>query len=93
MADPSPFDPDRRHTLSPTTAQALQRARRATGTGRGRAAARAGISPTYLDKLERGERAPSTTVAEQLIAALELPPAVAEQLRAESVPGTGKDRP
>lgn len=92
MADPSPFDPALVHRLTPQTALALRGARTAAGIERGRAASLAGISPRYLGKLERGERAPSTTVAEALIAALELPPAVAEQLRAEAVPGVGKDK-
>lgn len=89
----SPFDPGMRHTLTAATARALHTARHAAGLGRGQAASLAGISRTYLVKLERGERAPSTKVAEALIATLDLPPDIACALRTESVPGTGKDRP
>lgn len=92
MADLPPFDPDLRHTLTPRTATALRGARTAAGLGRGRAARLAGISPSYLDKLEHGERAPSTAVAEALIIALNLPPDIAYALRTEAIPDVGRDK-
>lgn len=92
MADPSPFDPDLRHTLTPRTAQRLREARNHAGLGRGQAARLANISASYLHKLEQAQRAPSASVAEALIAAFELPPDIALALRTEAIPGTGRDK-
>ncbi len=43
--------------------------------------------------VERGERAPSSTVAELLIDGLQLSPPDADALRSASVQGVGRDRP
>lgn len=90
----TPFDPAKRHTLTPETAAALRQHRHNSGQPLRTVAANAGISPAYLHKLERAERAPSTTTAQALIVALGLQTEdlLAVHLINESVAGVGKDR-
>lgn len=89
------FDPALRHRLTEAAAKGLKRARKQQRHSIRRLAQNAEISPSHLDRMERGFSAPSTTVAERLIAALNLDttdPPLAAQLRAEAVPGVGKDK-
>lgn len=50
----------------------------------------AGISPSYLNDLEKGRRAPSSAVTRKLAAALNVPASAIEKYRREPVaPGQG----
>ena len=59
----------------------LQRYRERAGLGCGELARAAKVHPSYLSRLERGERTPTQPVVESLIRALELDPLAADGLR------------
>jgi transcriptional regulator with XRE-family HTH domain len=59
----------------------LQRYRERAGLGCGELARAAKLHPSYLSRLERGERTPTQPVVESLIQALELDPLAADGLR------------
>jgi transcriptional regulator with XRE-family HTH domain len=61
-----------RRTLPPDLASALWRAREKSGLTNRQVASQAGIDPSYLSKLVRGDRCPSSVVVERLIAVLPL---------------------
>jgi DNA-binding XRE family transcriptional regulator len=78
------FEP--RRELPPELAAMLAVARRDRGWSLREAARRAGVTPGTIVHLEKGRRAPSIIVAEDLIAAYRLPHADAERLRSAAVP-------
>lgn len=61
-----------RRRLAPELGALLRDARCARGMTRAALAAAVGVSWPYIGRLERGERCPSTVVAERLIKVLEL---------------------
>lgn len=81
---------DDRHYLSTQVAADLRAARLALGLSLREVADRAGTDFSYLSKLERGERCPSTVIAEALIGALALAEDLARRLRAEAQPHAGR---
>jgi hypothetical protein len=85
-----PWQDDARHLLPADLAAELRAARLRVGSLR-RCAARAGIAAGYLSRLERGERAPSVSVARDLCDALKLEHNLAERLLAAAVPYVGRD--
>ena len=82
-----------RRTLPPDVASALRAARQQSGLTNRDAAAQIGIDPSYLSKLVRGSRAPSSVVVEQLIAVLPLSEGDQQALRDAAVRDRGKSRP
>lgn len=72
---------------------ALREARRAHGWTQRQAADEVSISAGMLQHLERGDRRPSTATADDLVAGLNLPPDVAEDLRAVAIPLVGRSSP
>jgi hypothetical protein len=81
-----PTGTSRRGTLERATAEALGVAIRRKGLSLGEAARRAGIDRSYLYRLTKGTRRPSTVVTERLIQALNLDADLAEQLRLGAAP-------
>ena len=79
-------------TLTPDTAAMLRAARKAKGWTLVRAADHIGMNFSYLSHLERGNRAPSTALAVDIIYALGLNQDQARALMAESVAGVGRDK-
>lgn len=82
-----------RRTPPPEFARTLAAARRRTEFGVRAAARAAGISPSYLSRLERGFCCPSRTVAEQLVAALKVKGKERATLLAAAVDDAGRDHP
>ena len=74
-----------RATLPIDLAEDLARAHRATGRSLRDTASRIGIDHGYWRRLMRGERCPSTIVAQRIIDALDLPPEVAVELMSVAV--------
>ena len=74
-----------RRELSSSTAALLAGAHRRTGLTYDQAGEMCGIDGSYFRRLTVGERCPSRSVALRIIFALDLDPATAEQLLAESV--------
>lgn len=71
----------------------LAAARRDRGWSLREAARRAGVTPGTVVHLEKGRRAPSIAVAEDIIAAYRLPYADAERLRSAAVTDAGRSSP
>lgn len=71
----------------------LKSARIRAGLGLREAARRAGISHTYLIRLESGERCPSVIVVAELIRALSLTNAEAQVLWKDAVTDHGRAHP
>jgi ribosome-binding protein aMBF1 (putative translation factor) len=78
--------PSTRHYPPPEFCKVLAEARAAAGWSTRRLGARAGLDHSFVAKMERGERAPSVTVARRLIAALGLTGAAAATVLAGAVP-------
>lgn len=99
VSDPCrPHDPPwrsrtaHRH-LPPPLPAALRRARLARGWSYRRAASELGVSASALAHLERGDRLPSTVLAELLIAGLRLDAVSAAGLRRVARPNAGRASP
>ncbi len=81
-----------RQILPPHVACVLWHARKQSGLTNSNAAAQIGIDPSYLSKLVRGARCPSSATVERLIAVLPLTAEEKEALRAAAVQNAGKSR-
>ena len=71
----------------------LAAARRRRGWSQREAARNAGVAYGMIGHLEHCRRAPSTVLAEKIIAFYQLDSAEAVMLRAEAVEGAGRDSP
>lgn len=71
----------------------LRDARERAGLGPAETARRAGVTASYLAKLERGARCPSVTVAERLAAVLGLDDGQHAAVLAGAVNDAGADHP
>jgi transcriptional regulator with XRE-family HTH domain len=74
-------------------AAAIRAHRLRRGLGLREAARTAGIPHSHLSMIERGQRAPSLSVAELLCDALRLPAHLAAELIAAAQPHAGRDYP
>ncbi|MCJ7779832.1 MAG: helix-turn-helix domain-containing protein [Acidimicrobiia bacterium] len=81
-----------RRTLPANLAAALWRARRESGLMNNQVASLAGIDPSYLSKVVRGNRCPSSVTMERLVVILPLTDDEKEALRAVAVQNAGKSR-
>jgi ribosome-binding protein aMBF1 (putative translation factor) len=81
-----------RRTLPADLAAALWRAREKCGLTNNQVARLVGIDPSYLSKVVRGSRSPSSVTAERLIGVLPLTDDEKEALRAVAVQNAGKSR-
>ena len=83
-----------RHTLPTQVAKDLQSARAASRWSLTTLAAEVGISRGHLIRIQNGTRAPSSTVAMQLVDALDLDPeyGLGADLIRHSISGVGHDR-
>ena len=79
--------------LPPEVAALLAAERIRRGWSYRRAAREVGTTPGYLHMLEHAERAPSHSMACNLVAAYRLDPAVAEELLDCAVVDAGRDSP
>jgi DNA-binding XRE family transcriptional regulator len=79
-----------RHVLPFGLARELRAARRSRGLGLRAAAAKLGVDPGYLSRLERGLRCPSIAVAQDLAAGLDLESDVAGRLFDAARPDAGR---
>jgi ribosome-binding protein aMBF1 (putative translation factor) len=82
-----------RRTLPPDLAASLWTARQESGMTNRDAAEQIGVDPSYLSKLVRGNRCPSSLVAERLIDVLAMSAGEAATLRDAAVTDRGKSRP
>jgi len=71
----------------------LAAARRSRGWSIREAARQVGYALGFIVQLEQARRAPSVAMAEAVIAAYQLAPFCAEQLRSEAVPDAGRSSP
>jgi DNA-binding XRE family transcriptional regulator len=81
-----------RRTLPANLAAALWRAREKCGLTNNDVAQFVGVDPSYLSKIVRGTRCPSSVTAERIIGVLPLAPSEVEALRAVAVQDAGKSR-
>jgi transcriptional regulator with XRE-family HTH domain len=81
-----------RRLLTPAVAAQLQAARRRQGRSVEDVARSADVSPSFVRKLEQGQRAPSLVTARALIVVLALPLDVAQALVEQSAPDAGRSR-
>jgi transcriptional regulator with XRE-family HTH domain len=81
-----------RRLLTPAVAAQLQAARRRQGRSVEDVARSADVSPSFVRKLEQGQRAPSLVTARALIVSLALPVDVAQALVEQSAPDAGRSR-
>jgi len=79
--------------LPPDVAELLRSARSGHGWTKSEAERRTGVSRRMITLLERGERYPSSTLAEDLIDGYELNPWDADRLREIALPNVGRDSP
>lgn len=84
---------DIRRQPDPALGPMLYAARMRAGLGLRPAARQAGISHSYLHRLEQGARCPSTIVAAELVRALNLAAEEAELLTGAAVPDHGRAHP
>lgn len=63
-------EPDEHRAFNATVGEAIRRARQAHGWTQASLAERAGLSPNYIARLERGELGPSLFVANRICGAL-----------------------
>jgi DNA-binding XRE family transcriptional regulator len=82
-----------RRELPADVAGMVATARRRRGWGVREAARRIGVSPGTIVHLEKGRRAPSVIVAENIIDAYRLPDESAEMLLAVAVTDAGRSSP
>jgi transcriptional regulator with XRE-family HTH domain len=82
-----------RHTISPELAAVLANARRRRGWSLREAARNVGVAFGTIGHLEHARRAPSATVARNIIRAYRLTEAEAEMLCTQAVEDAGKDSP
>jgi transcriptional regulator with XRE-family HTH domain len=82
-----------RHIPPPEFGHTLRTARQRTGKGLRAIAAACRTTYGYLGMLERNERAPSESMAEELIKALRLVGEEAETIRRHAVRNKGRDWP
>ena len=81
-----------RHTPAADFGPTLRGARTARRMSLRQLAGRLRMSHGYLGSLERGEKAPSARLAEQLVDALQPDPPTAAVIRRSGIPGVGRDR-
>jgi ribosome-binding protein aMBF1 (putative translation factor) len=81
-----------RRTLPPAVASALWTAREESNLSNREIAEQAGIDPSFLSKIVRGNRCPSQVVAARLIDVLPLTVGEQEALRDVAVQDAGKSR-
>ena len=82
-----------RHTVTPDLAAMLAYARRRRGWSQREAARKIKVAYGMIGHLEHCRRAPSASLAEEIIDAYQLNPAEADMLRAEAVEDAGRDSP
>lgn len=80
-------------TLPADVAATLRRARERLGWSIRRAGRELGTPHTTVLRLEKGERAPSTAMAEEIARVYQLDWVVADRLHAVSLPGVGRSSP
>ena len=95
---PRPYDPPWRsrhahRSLDPAVSSMLARRRRELGWSLSEAERRTGVSRRMLSMLERGERVPSTVLADDLAAGYGLSPSDASLLWSAALPNVGRDSP
>ena len=81
-----------RRTLPADVAGFLRRAREKSGLTNNDVAQLTRVDPSYLSKIVRGTRCPSSVTVERLVAVLPLTPSEVEALRAVGVQDAGKSR-
>lgn len=81
-----------RRLLTPAVAAHLRAARRRQGRSVEDVARDADVSPSFVRKLEQGQRAPSLVTARALIVSLAVPLDVAQTLVEQSAPDAGRSR-
>ena len=82
-----------RHTVTTELAAMLAAARRRRGWSQREAARKIGVAYGMIGHLEHCRRAPSASLAEEIIDAYQLDPGEADMLWAEAVQGAGRDSP
>ena len=82
-----------RRTIGQDVADMLADARRDRGWSLRQAGRRVGVTAGTIVHLEKARRAPSISVAEDIIAAYELPDECAEMLRSAAVRDAGRSYP
>ena len=80
------------HTLSPAVAGMLRQARRRRGLSLREAARLLDSGKGYLSMLESAQRAPSMAMGTEIARVYHLSTQEAGALKAESVPGVGRDK-
>jgi transcriptional regulator with XRE-family HTH domain len=99
IVDPSrPQDPPWRsrhahRNLDPAVAELLARRRQQLGWSKSEAERQTGVSRRMITLLERGERVPSTVLADDLAEGYGLPPADSFLLSSVALPNVGRDSP
>lgn len=86
-------DESTRRTITPELAAMLANARRRRGWSLREAARNVGVAFGTIGHLEHARRAPSASVARNIICAYQLTEAEAEMLCAEAIEDAGKDSP